>query len=115
MKSERLNRAPISKDLVRVSLPSTRETTLRNGLTLLTGHDARVPLVVARFEIRGAGPIYAPAGNPALPQLAAAMLAKGTPSRSSLQIAEQFDTLGVSRDNRSSGGSRHDRRPPRQG
>ena len=50
----------------------------------------------ARFEIRGAGPIYAPAGNPALPLLAAAMLSKGTPSRSSLQIAEQFDTLGVS-------------------
>ncbi len=96
VKSERLNRAPVSRDLIRVSLPSTRETTLRNGLTLLTGHDARVPLVVARFEIRGAGPIYAPAGNPALPLLAAAMLSKGTPSRSSLQIAEQFDTLGVS-------------------
>jgi predicted Zn-dependent peptidase len=95
-KPERFNRAPISKDLIRVSLPSTRETTLRNGLTLLSGKDARVPLVVARFDIRGAGPIYAPAGNPAIPLLAAAMLSKGTPSRSSLQIAEAFDTLGVS-------------------
>ena len=96
VKAERLNRAPVSKDLIRVSLPSTRETTLRNGLTLLRGEDSRVPLVVARFEIRGAGPLYAPPNNPALPLLAAAMLAKGTPSRSSLQTAEQFDTLGVS-------------------
>ncbi len=96
VKSERFNRAPISKDLIRVSLPSTRETTRRNGLTLLSGTDSRVRLVVARFEIRGAGPLYAPADNPALPLLAAAMLSKGTPSRSSLQTAEQFDTLGVS-------------------
>ena len=95
VKPERLNRAPISKDLVRVSLPSTRETTFPNGLTLLRGEDSRVPLVVARFEIRGAGPLYAPAGNPALPLLTAAMLAKGTASRSSLQTAEQFDTLGA--------------------
>ena len=96
VKTERLNRAPISKDLIRVSLPATRETTFQNGLTLLSGKDSRVPLVVARFEIRGAGPLYAPAGNPAVPMLAAAMLSKGTPSRSSLQVAEQFDTLGVS-------------------
>jgi zinc protease len=94
--SERLNRAPVSRDLIRVSLPATRERTLRNGLTLLSGRDSRVPLVVARFEIRGAGSLYAPAGNPALALLAAAMLPRGTPSKSSLQIAEQFDTLGTS-------------------
>lgn len=96
LKAERLNRAPVSKDLIRVSLPGTRETTLRNGLTVLSGSDSRVPLVVARFEIGGAGPVYAPADNPGIALLAAAMLSKGTPSKSSLEIAEQFDALGVS-------------------
>ena len=93
---ERLNRAPVSKELIRVSLPSAKETTLDNGLTLLTAEDDRAPLVVVRFEIRGAGPLHAPAGNAALATMAAGMLREGTPSRSSRDIAEQFDTLGVS-------------------
>ena len=94
--TERFNRAPVSKDLIRVSLPAAREKTLENGLTVLSGTESRVPLVVARFEVRGAGPLHAPAGQPAIPMLAAAMLSKGTASRSSLQIAEHFDSLGVS-------------------
>ena len=93
---ERLNRAPISKELIRVSLPSPRETTLDNGLTLLVARDERAPLVVARFEINGAGPLHAPAGNPAIAAVTTAMLREGTPSRSSRDIAEQFDASGVS-------------------
>jgi zinc protease len=94
--TERLNRAPVSKDLIRVAFPETREHTLGNGLTLLVASDERVPLVVARFVVSGAGSLHAPAGNPAIPAVAAAMLREGTPSRSSRDIAEQFDTLGVS-------------------
>jgi zinc protease len=93
---ERLNRAPVSKDIVRVSLPSAREVTLDNGLTVVMAQEKRAPLVSVRFEIRGTGPLTAPAANAAIPLTAAMMLRQGTPSRSSRQVAEEFDTHGVS-------------------
>ena len=92
---ERLNRAPISKNNVRVSLPSTKEHALDNGLALLIAEDRRVPLVSARFEIRGAGSLKAPGANRAIPIAAGAMLREGTPTRSSREIAEAFDQHGV--------------------
>ena len=92
---ERLNRAPISKDNVRVSLPSTKEHPLDNGLALLIAEDRRVALVSARFEIRGAGSLTAPGANRTIPIAAGTMLRQGTPTRSSREIAEAFDLYGV--------------------
>ena len=92
---ERLNRAPISKDLVRVSLPPAKEVSLENGLGLVISEDRRVPLVSVRFEIRGAGSLTAPGANRAIPIAAGAMLREGTTTRSSREIAEAFDSLGV--------------------
>ena len=92
---ERLNRAPVSKEIVKVSLPSAKEQTLGNGLSLMIAEDRRVPLVSARFEIRGAGSLTAPGANRAIPIAAGAMLREGTVSRSSRDIAEAFDQYGV--------------------
>lgn len=92
---ERLNRAPISKDHLRVSLPPAKEHALDNGLALLIAEDRRVPLVSARFEIRGAGSLTAPNANRAIPLAAGAMLREGTLTRSSREIADAFDQLGV--------------------
>src|SRR3712207_462930 len=44
-KVERKNRAPVSKDVLRVKLPKPVETKLDNGLTVLVLEDHRFPVV----------------------------------------------------------------------
>jgi len=94
--NERLARAPLARDLVRVSIPEAVETTLDNGLTLLAAQTNHAPIVSVRFEIRGAGPLFAPGANPAVATVAAAMLREGTATRASRGIAEDLDNFGVS-------------------
>jgi zinc protease len=94
--NERLARAPLARDVVRVSIPDAVETTLDNGLTLLAATTNHAPIVSVRFEIRGAGSLFAPAANPAVATVAAAMLREGTATRASRGIAEDLDNLGAS-------------------
>src|SRR6202051_2092007 len=63
-KVERMNRAPVSKDILKVKLPRPVETTLPNGISLMILEDHRFPLVTVMFDISGAGPMYEPAGPP---------------------------------------------------
>src|SRR4051794_5990026 len=65
-KVERKNRAPVSKDILRVKLPRATEKTLSNGLTVLIMENHRLPLVSLQYNISGAGPIYEPAMAPGL-------------------------------------------------
>src|SRR5580704_8649540 len=95
-KVERLNRAPVSKDILNVKLPRPIETTLPNGIHLMILEDHRFPLVTAQFEIDGAGPMFEPAGQPGLASATAALLTEGTKTRTSQQVAEQIDSLGGS-------------------
>ncbi len=95
-KVERLNRAPVSKDILKVKLPRPIETTLPNGIHLMILEDHRFPLVTVQFEIDGAGAMYEPAGQPGLAGATARLLAEGTKTRTSKQIAEQIDSLGAS-------------------
>ena len=95
-KVERLNRAPVSKDILKVKLPRPIETTLPNGINLMILEDHRFPLVTVQFDIDGAGPMYEPAGQPGLAGATARLLAEGTKTRTSKQIAEQIDSLGAS-------------------
>jgi len=94
-KVERLNRAPVSKEILRVKLPLPVETVLPNGVSVLILEDHRFPLVTVQFEINGAGPIFEPAERPGLASAAAQQLMEGTKTRSSKQIAEQIDSLGA--------------------
>jgi zinc protease len=94
--SERLNRAPVSKEVLRVSLPQPKDFTLDNGLAVQIVETERVPLVTARFDIRGAGPLNDPPEHPGLAFMTAIMLRNGTADRSSRDISEQLDLLGVS-------------------
>jgi zinc protease len=94
-KVERLNRAPVSKDILDVKLPRPIETTLPNGIHLMILEDHRFPLVTVQFDIDGAGPMYEPAGQPGLAGATARLLAEGTKTRTSKQIAEQIDSLGA--------------------
>ena len=92
---ERLDRAPVSKEILNVSLPRSKEQTLDNGLALMIAEDRRVPLVSVRFEVRGAGSLTAPNANRIIPIAAGTMLREGTTSRASREIAEAFDNYGV--------------------
>jgi zinc protease len=91
----RLNRAPVSKDVLQVKLPKPVEATLPNGVSVLILEDHRFPTVTVEFEIDGAGPLFESAGQPGLAGAAAQLLRQGTKTRSSRQIAEQVDSLGA--------------------
>jgi zinc protease len=93
---ERKNRAPISKDVLRVNLPKPAEIALPNGLTVLVLEDHRLPLVSVQFSIDGAGGLYDPANLPGLAAMTAQMLREGTKTRSSKQLAEEIDAMGAS-------------------
>ena len=95
-KVERLNRAPVSKDILKVKLPRPIETVLPNGINLMILEDHRFPLVTVQFDIDGAGPMYEPANEPGLAGATARLLTEGTKTRTSKQIAEQIDSLGAS-------------------
>jgi len=95
-KVERLNRAPVSKDILKVKLPRPFETTLPNGIHLLILEDHRFPLVTVQFDVDGTGAMYEPAAQPGLAAATARLLDEGTKTRTSKQIAEQIDSLGAS-------------------
>src|SRR6202171_1630861 len=95
-KVERLNRAPVSKEILQVKLPRPVEATLSNGINVMILEDHRFPLVTVQFDINGSGPIYEPASQPGLAGAPARLLEEGTKTRTSKQIAEQIDSLGAS-------------------
>jgi zinc protease len=91
----RLNRAPVSKEVLHVTLPKPYETTLPNGLRVLVLEDHRFPLVTLNLIILGAGATAEPAESVGLASATAAMLGEGTPGRTSRQIAEETEKLGA--------------------
>ena len=94
-KVERLNRAPVSKEILRVTLPKPQEFTLSNGLTVLVIEDHRFPTVTLQLRIEGAGGLFQPADNLALASAAMALNDTGTKTRTSKQMAEEQDRLGM--------------------
>jgi zinc protease len=95
-KVERKNRAPVSKDILKVTLPRATEATLSNGLTVLILENHRLPLISLQYSLSAAGAIFEPSNVPGLAAVTAQMLREGTASRNSVQIAEQIDQLGAS-------------------
>ncbi|MDQ6699282.1 MAG: insulinase family protein [Acidobacteriota bacterium] len=94
-KIERKNRAPVSKEILRVKLPKPVEMKLDNGLTVMILEDHRLPNVTLQFMIKGAGPLDEPAAMPGLASVTAQMLREGTKTRDSRQIAEETDRMGA--------------------
>jgi zinc protease len=94
-KVERKNKAPVSKEILRVKLPKPVELKLDDGLTVLVLENHRLPTITVRLLIQGAGALNDPADLPGLANLTAAMLKEGTATRSSKQIAEDIERLGA--------------------
>jgi zinc protease len=95
-KVERKNKAPLSRDVLRVQLPRPVEAKLENGLTVLILEDHRTPSVFVQLHISGAGALFEPPSMSGLANATAQMLREGTQSRTSVQIAEEIDRLGAS-------------------
>ena len=95
-KVERKNRAPVSREILRVHLPKPIEAKLRNGLTVLVVEDHRAPFISTQLHIGGAGGLYEPEALRGVATMTARMLREGTVSRNSLRLAEDIDRLGAS-------------------
>ncbi len=91
---ERLNRAPVNKEVLRVQLPRPVVTKLANGLTLVLLEDHKLPTATFIMWIRP-GQLADPGNLPGLASFTADMLREGTDRRSSLAIAAEADSLGA--------------------
>jgi zinc protease len=89
------NRAPVSKEVLKVSLPKSQEADLSNGVHLIVIEDHRAPQVFFQMIIEGAGGYYDPASQPGLAVFTASLMREGTATKTSEQISEQLDRLAA--------------------
>jgi predicted Zn-dependent peptidase len=92
---QRLNRAPVSKEVLRVKLSRPRETKLANGLTVLVLEQHKLPTVAFTLWVK-TGALADPKDLPGLAKATAEMLREGTTHRTSAQLAADVDGLGAS-------------------
>jgi len=76
-----------------VRFPSFEQKTLANGLRVVVIEQHEQPLVSLRMVLK-AGKSFEPAGKAGLADATAALLTKGTATRSAQQIAEAIDAVG---------------------
>jgi predicted Zn-dependent peptidase len=76
-----------------IVLPAIRELTLPNGALLLLAERHDVPLISYTAYVRG-GAVTDPAGKEGVASLTAAMLRKGTRTRSARDLADAVDGVG---------------------
>ncbi len=93
-KIERLNRAPVNKEILRVQLPRPTVAKLPNGLTVILVEDHKLPTVAFTMWITP-GQLGDPGELPGLASFTADMLRQGTERRTSAQLAAEVDTLGA--------------------
>jgi zinc protease len=89
------NKAPVTKEVLKVTLPKSQETDLSNGVHLIVIEDHRAPQVNFTMIIDGAGGYYDPSAIPGLATFTASLMREGTTTKSSEQISEQLDRLAA--------------------
>jgi zinc protease len=94
---QRLNRAPVNKEVLRVQLPRPQVEKLPNGLTVILQEDHKLPTIAFTMWI-GPGQLADPADLPGLASFTAEMLKEGTERRTSSQIAQEVGQLGATLD-----------------
>ena len=90
----KLNRAPVSHEVIQVKLPRPVEKQLSNGLKLLVVESHRVPQITLQIRMPG-GDLRDPAGMPGVSDATAALIRLGTKTRSSKDIAETLAELSA--------------------
>jgi zinc protease len=88
-------RAPVNKEILKVTLPKPKEADLSNGVHLIVLEDHRAPLVTFQMIIDGAGGYYDPASTPGLAGFTATLMREGTASKTSEQLSEELDRLAA--------------------
>jgi zinc protease len=89
-------KAPVSNEVLKVSLPKAQHAELANGAHLIVLEDHRVPQIAVRIDVRGAGGYFDPAAMPGVASVTAALLSEGTKTRTSQQISTALDSLAGS-------------------
>src|SRR4030081_239558 len=90
----RLNRAPVSNEVLHVKLPRPVERQLSNGIRLLILESHRAPTVSLTISIPSSH-LRDPAGLHGAPEAPAAMMQLGTATRSARQISEALADIGA--------------------
>ena len=88
-------KAPVSNDVLRVTLPRPAESDLANGVHVMVLEDHRAPTVTFQLLLQGAGGYYDPTDMPGLAELTASLMREGTKTLSSPEIAEKLETLAA--------------------
>lgn len=90
----RLNRAPVSNEVLKVKLPRPVERQLSNGIKLLVLESDRTPSISLTIQIP-ASPLRDPQGMPGVAEATASMMMMGTTTRSARQLAEALAEIGA--------------------
>jgi len=90
----RLNRAPVSNEVLKVKLPRPTERRLSNGLRLLILESHRAPTISLTINLPSSS-IRDPQGLPGVAEATAAMMTLGTTTRSAKQISEDLADIGA--------------------
>jgi predicted Zn-dependent peptidase len=88
-------KAPVNKDVLKVTLPKPFETKLSNGLQVIVLESHKLPTFSARLVVLKGG-ISDDTNMIGVADYAASLLREGTTTRNSQQIAEAVDSLGAS-------------------
>lgn len=76
-----------------LKLPPYKKVTLKNGMTVLLMEQHEVPIINFEFIVK-AGSVADPAGKEGVASITAALLRKGTKTRSADQISSEIDFIG---------------------
>jgi zinc protease len=90
----KLNRAPVSNEVLKVKLPRPVERQLSNGMKLLVMESHRVPTITLRMNMPS-GDLRDPGSLPGVSDATAALIRLGTKTRSSKDIADAAAELGA--------------------
>ena len=88
-------KAPVSDDVLKVTLPKPKEARLSNGIHLMVLEDHRLPRVAFQIIIPGAGGYFDPPTLTGLSSYTAQMMREGTTTRSSQQISQELETMAA--------------------
>src|ERR1019366_4617033 len=90
----RLNRAPVSNEVLKVKLPRPVERQHPNGLKLVILESHRAPTITLTIEIPSSY-LRDPEGLPGVAEATAALMTLGTTTRTARQISEALGDIGA--------------------
>jgi predicted Zn-dependent peptidase len=89
----RLNRAPVSNEVLKVKLPRPVERTLSNGLRLVILESHRAPTIALTIQVPSSN--LRDGSLPGVAEATAAMMMLGTTTRNARQISEALADIGA--------------------